>query len=370
MPISLGNAILTLRVKGDEFKAGLGKAKMQAETTTKGIGAAFGRAQKSIQGAAGKVPVFGGALAGLASPLGLATAGIGLVVGGLTKMVTKTLDVGRALGTARETTGVATEAWQIYSRAIEETNGDSGSLERVVLRLSKSIGDASQGNKAAQQGFDALGLSWEELAAVSPDEAMKRVIGAANESLSATDGASVKAALLGRSYTNLGGFANLTTDEITALTDSVADNAVTMSGDQVTAVDNFDAALRTLRDSVGGVTTGVGSALIPILTGLITFVTKDVLPPIKDIARVLGPVLVPILKVVGALFGNTIKTALSVVADVLKFVAQVLTGDFSGAWQTVQRIAQTVMNGIITGYNNTIGLIPGRVENRHAGICR
>ena len=73
---------------------------------------------------------------------------------------------------------------------------------------------------------------------------------------------SVKAALLGRSYTGLGGFANMTTAEITALTGSVAENAVTMSGDQVTAVDNFDAALRTLRDSVGGVTTGIGSALI------------------------------------------------------------------------------------------------------------
>ena len=90
----------------------------------------------------------------------------------------------------------------------------------------------------------------------SPDDALKAVVGAANESLNATDGAAVKAALLGRSYTGLGGFANMTTDEITALTDSVADNAVTMSGDQVTAVDNFDAALRTLRDSVGGVTTG------------------------------------------------------------------------------------------------------------------
>ena len=359
MPISLGNAILTLRVKGDEFKAGLGKAKTQAATTTKGIGQSFANVQQKIQGAAGKVPVFGGALASLASPAGLAAAGIGLVVGGLTKMVTKTLDVGRALGTARETTGVATEAWQIYSRAIEETNGDSGSLERVVLRLSKSIGDASQGNKAAQEGFDALGLSWEELAAVSPDEAMKRVIGAANESLNATDGASVKAALLGRSYTNLGGFANLTTDEITALNDSVAESAVTMSGDQVTAVDNFDAALRTLRDSVGGVTTGIGSALIPILTHVITFFNEELLPPIKDIARTLGPVLMPILKAFYNIFAGNIKTVLVVIADVLKVVGQVLTGDFAGAWQTVQHIAQTVMNGIINVYNNTIGLIPG-----------
>ena len=118
--------------------------------------------------------------------------------------------------------------------------------------MSKSIGDANTGNKAAQDGFNALGLSWEDLASKSPDDALKAVVGAANESLNATDGAAVKAALLGRSYTGLGGFANMTTDEITALTGSVAENAVTMSGDQVTAVDNFDAALRTLRDSVAG----------------------------------------------------------------------------------------------------------------------
>ena len=41
------------------------------------------------------------------------------------------------------------------------------------------------------------------------------------------------------------------------------------------------------------------------------------------------------------------------------FVSQVLTGDFAGAWNTVKEIAQAVMNGIITVYNNTIGLLPG-----------
>ena len=356
---SLGNAILTLRVKGDEFKAGLGKAKTQAETTTKGIGKSFTNLQGKIQGAAGKVPVVGTSLAALASPAGLAAAGIGLVVGSLTKMVTKTLDVGRSLGTMREATGVSAENLQIYQRAIEETNGDAGKFDDVILRLSKSIGDANQGNKAAQDGFDALGLSWVDLAGKSPDEALKAVVGAANESLSATDGAAVKAALLGRSYTGLGGFANMTTDEITGLTDSVADNATIMSGDQVDAVDAFDAAMRMLRDSVGGLTTGIGSALIPILTKVITFFNNDLLPPIKDIARTLGPVLMPILKAFYNIFGGNIKTVLMVVADALKFVSQVLTGDFSGAWETVQRIARTVMNGIINVYNNTIALLPG-----------
>ena len=128
--------------------------------------------QQKIQGAAGKVPVLGGALSALTSPAGLAAAGIGLVVGGLTKMVTKTLDVGRALGRRRGRPPASRPSrWQIYGRAIEETNGDAGSFDKVVLRLSKSIGDASNGNKAAQEGFDKLGLSWEDLANKSPDEA-------------------------------------------------------------------------------------------------------------------------------------------------------------------------------------------------------
>ena len=60
------------------------------------------------------------------------------MVGGLTKMVTKTLDVGRSLGEMREATGVSAENLQIYQRAIEETNGDAGKFDDVILRLSKS----------------------------------------------------------------------------------------------------------------------------------------------------------------------------------------------------------------------------------------
>ena len=67
----------------------------------------------------------------------------------------------------------------------------------------------------------------------------------------------------------------------------------------------------------------------------------------------------PILKAFYKIFGGNIKTVLVVVAGVLKGVAQVLTGDFSGAWESAKKVAQAVMNGIINVYNNTIGLIPG-----------
>ena len=68
---------------------------------------------------------------------GLATAGIGLVVGGLTKMVSKTLDVGRRLGELREKLGVSAEGIQIYERAIEEGNGNTAAFEKTTLQPAK-----------------------------------------------------------------------------------------------------------------------------------------------------------------------------------------------------------------------------------------
>ena len=194
---NLGQAKFVLTVAGDKFASGMKKAESTATKTTGKISAAFGKAQKSIQGAAGRVPVVGGALAGLASPAGLATAAIGLVVGSMVKMVSKTLDVGRRLGELREKLGVSAEGIQIYERAIEEGNGNTAAFEKTTLRLQKTIGDAAGGNKAAAAEFDTLGLSFEDLADKSPEEALRAVLGAANDTLGPTDRASVLAATLG-----------------------------------------------------------------------------------------------------------------------------------------------------------------------------
>ena len=312
---SLGNAILTLRVKGDEFKAGLANAKGQAEKTAKGIGSAFGRAQKSVQAAAGKVPVFGGALASLASPMGLASAGIGLIVGGLTKMVGKTLDVGRRLGELREKLGVSAESIQIYERAIEEGNGKTGAFEKTTLRLQKSIGDAAGGNKAAAAEFDKLGLSFEDLANKSPEEALRAVLGAANDTLGPTDRASVLAKTLGRSYADLGGFATKGADDLTAMLDGVKDVAVTMSGEGVTAVDQYDTANRNMRDSFGSIVTEVGMALIPVLTQLFGVIQQ----------------LMPIIKVIIAVGLLPLQLAVTRVSAAVNIISALLRGDFTGA---------------------------------------
>ena len=113
-----------------------------------------------------------------------------------------------------ETLNVSAESIQIYRRAIEETNGTATSFDQSVLRLTRSIGEAGTGNKTYQEDFERIGLSYDDLAKMSPEDALKAVTGAINEQLSPADGAAVKAALLGRGYAGMGGFANLTTAEM------------------------------------------------------------------------------------------------------------------------------------------------------------
>ena len=348
----LGNARLTLTVAGDKFKSGLAQAKGQADKTTKGIGKSFSNLQGKIQGAAGKVPVVGSSLAALASPAGLAAAGIGLVVGGLTKMVGKTLDTGRRLGELREKLGVSAEAIQIYERAIEEGNGNTGAFERSTLRLQKTIGDAAGGNKKAAEQFELLGLSFEDVANKSPEEALRAVLGAANDTLEPTDRASVLAATLGRSYADMGGFATKGADELTAMLDGVKDVAVTMSGEGVTAVDQYDTANRDMRDSFGSIVTEVGMALIPTLTQLFG-VIKQIMPLIKTAISI---ALLPLKNVIGG------------ISAVVGIVSAVLKGDFTGALKIARDFFIDTASNILEVGAKIVGLFNKDMADSIRGV--
>ena len=67
-----------------------------------------------------------------------------------------------------------------------------------------------------------------------------------------------------------------------------------MSGDAVTNVDEYDAAMRDMRDTIGKIAITVGTKLIPKITALIEGITGDV-------QRRVSPVLIPALKVLGGI---------------------------------------------------------------------
>ena len=179
-------------------------------------------------------------------------------------------------------------------------------------------------------------------------------------------GAASKSLVLGRSYVKMGGFANMTTAEIQALTDSVAESAVVMTDPRASpAVDNFDASWRNIRDGFGKGLTLIGSFLIPLLSQLFDkmkviagVIQRDVVPEVKELWRVVGPVLIPVLKAFANVIIGNIKRSLDFLVGALKIVSGVLTGDFSKAWDGAKQVALGAMRGMVAVYNETIARLP------------
>ena len=108
---------------------------------------------------------------------------------------------------------------------------------------------------------------------------------------------------MGRSYTDMGGLANDSGADIRKLLESVEDTAVVMGDDAVTSVDEYDAAMRDMRDIFGKIAITVGTKLIPKITALIK--------GLGEIWKAVSPSPTACLKSLGQLHGRNAKRAFS-----------------------------------------------------------
>ena len=114
----------------------------------------------------------------------------------------------------------------------------------------------------------------------------------------------------------------------------------------MTNVDEYDAAMRDMRDIIGKVAIAVGTVLIPKITLLV-----------KAIVSIAAP-----LWTAYSIMMTPLKQAFTVIFGAIDVVTKLLRGDFRGAWNAVLDTALGVMGNIVYVYNNTLGRIPGIAE--------
>ena len=391
-------AVQAALTRTDKGLDGLGG---QAEKSGGRIQGAFSGAGDSVKGLAGRIPGVGGALSGLVTPAGAATAAIGLVVGGIGAAVGKVSSLEKELRPMIQRSNLSAESLQVLSKAANRLGSEDGldgvtdSAQELQLRLAEASQDASGPAVAA---FEKLGLSSADLIAASPEDSFLQVITALQGVSNASDKKFLADELLGGSSEKLSGIINTSSEEFQGLTDSIRENGDIISNEGIANANQFNIALGKLGGAFGGIASTVGTEFIPILTEIIEGVTEiwqEIDGPVIAVLKIFTGILTNqlrsafdiiagVIQVVSSLLrgdftgawegvqrvaqgvSNNIITAFSPVGlairfigDAVKIVASLLRGDFAGAWEGVQRIAASVMNSIITVYNNTIGLIPG-----------
>ena len=181
-------------------------------------------------------------------------------IGGYIGNIRTTIDATAKLS---QRTGIAVEALQ----SLQVAAGLSGvqNLDGAIQRLTITIGDAAQGNKAAQDAFARLGMSYEDLAGIAPEDQFRAIAKAISGLPSAAERAAAAADLFGRTGVELLPLFASNLEEVEARANRLG---IVLSGPQTKAIEDMNDALSLVYQTFQGIIGQVVANLAPAVTAI------------------------------------------------------------------------------------------------------
>ena len=278
---------------------------------------------RGLRAAEKKLRAFGASI----SRLGRQMVGLGAAM--LTPLVAASkafAAMGDAIAKMAKRTGFSTEALSELSFAAQQSGTSIEDFEKGARRMQRTITDAGMGLKTAQDALGMLGLSYQRLAHLSPEEQFKRIADELSKIKNPTQKAAIAMMLFGRSGTAMLPMLKDGAAGIEALQQEARRLGLTMSSQDAAAAEEFTDALGRLWKVVKMTTFQVGAALAPALKQLAGWVTQVVVT-----------------------FNEWISNNRQVVVMVAKIAAAVIAGG----------IALMVFGGTVSG----LGLVLGKLAS-------
>ena len=251
------------------FTAGVGRAIDRTglpifTNSLKNVGHAVGSVGSAVGASSAK-------LLGLGATLGITGAALGMFVEGYA-------DATGAIGDTAERTGISRERFQELGFAAKLTGSSSEVLAGALQKMNINVGAATKGSKELKEMFAGLGINIRDSGGklkstdAQFDMFVDRISKIKDPSLQAQ--AAVK--IFGKSATELlplirGGSAGLKD-----MSSEARRLGIVLSDDAVRDGEAFGDILDTLKAAVGGVGNIIGTALVPELSKMSTWLTESI----------------------------------------------------------------------------------------------
>lgn len=202
---------------------------------------------------------------------------IGEVNAAIIAGVNEVAEKGDAIAKGAQQMGLAAEAYQEWSFILERSGSSITKAKNAIETLTKASRNASDKQVKA---FEQLGLSMEQVAAMSPEEIFGAVITGLQGIDDAGERSQIANTLLGASYKNLGTLLTTTADETEDLRQKAYALGQVMSGDAVQAAADYEDSIDDFNAAIDGIKTNLLQGLMPTLTtarnGLTNFLQNDI----------------------------------------------------------------------------------------------
>ncbi|HPS53402.1 MAG TPA: hypothetical protein PLK08_07610, partial [Phycisphaerae bacterium] len=235
-----------------------GKAFVEVFTDNSKLVSGLRAAESKVKAFGGKIRNIGAALTGLSAAILTPLAGAMKVFSSYGDEVAK----------MSKRTGVSVETLSELSFVASQSGTEFATLENAFRKMQKSIYDAERGLSTAVDGLADLGLKFEDLKNLSPEQQFKLMADRMSQIKDPTKAAGVAMAIFGRTGTNLLPMFQQGAKGIEELQQKARELGLTMSGEDAKAAEDFTDAMDSVWKQVKMVTFQVGAALGPTVTDL------------------------------------------------------------------------------------------------------
>jgi hypothetical protein len=237
----------------------------------------------------------------LINPFTLALAGITAFAAGAVAVVqglASLEDRVEKLGNTADKLGVSFEFIQTLEEAANRSGASIEAVSAAFGRLQKNVLGVDEESKAAQKALSEIGVTAEELAAMSPEQQYQRIGRALADIEDPARRTATATALFGKAGADLIPFFN----NIGAAAKDMETFGATLSATDRGNIDSLGAAF----DQVGVAIKGLGQSVLLPFVGLVEGIAKafsGLINIVTAVAQTIGTVLGPVLSTIGAVFG-------------------------------------------------------------------
>lgn len=197
------------------------------------------------------------------------TAVGGGILGGFGAALNSFADFGGAITDSMTRTGLGSDLLQSLAFSAEQAGGSIRDIEGAARTMNKTLAAAANGNKTAVKSLAALGMTAEELLAMSPDERFKALA----DGVAAIDDPALRSAaamkVFGKSASNIMETLSGGAEEINRTTRELQEAGLILSAQDIANADELGDAWGLLTTTLTRAWQLIGAAVAPTVTELI-----------------------------------------------------------------------------------------------------
>lgn len=290
---------------------------------------------KADKAAKGGFTVLKGALANLAAeaikaiPAALVN-GIKDVASSAAKAAVEVSTLGDSIAKNSRNANMSIEGYQEWSYILEQNGASIDGVKNAMLKLEQ----ASESGNAA---FEELGITQEQLAAMSPEETFNKTIEALQNVEDEGRRSVLAAQLLGKSFgSDLGTLLDSSAEDTEALRQRVHELGMVMTDEAVKDSEAFGDSLDDLKGTLNGLKNNIVAEFLPSLTTVMNGLTdvlsgrdaegglKNISKGVDDFSRKLVTIAPKFLSLASSIITNLLSSLSSIAPELIKTIGELV----------------------------------------------